>query len=149
MALSKKCEYALRAMIELALHNNDGPVKVHQIAESQRIPLRFLEIILNQLRHAGFAESKRGNEGGYRLLRPAEEITVGEIIASVQGTPMLVLNFADKDSTEVPVRGDHALRGLCDSVNLAVDRIFNQTSIAELVRREMLHCEAAFSTYAI
>ena len=77
MRISKKCQYALRAVFELAVRNTGQPVKIQQIAGAQNIPPRFLEVILNQLRHAGFVESRRGNEGGYMLAPGAEELTVG------------------------------------------------------------------------
>ena len=85
MAISQKCQYALRAIYELALHQDEGPCKIGAIAEAQSIPVRFLENILNSLKGAGFVDSVRGKDGGYYLLRKADEITVGEVIRFVQG----------------------------------------------------------------
>jgi DNA-binding IscR family transcriptional regulator len=76
--VSAKADYALRAVIELAA-GADGPVKGERIAQAQEIPLKFLENILGDLRHAGIVRSQRGVEGGYWLARPAEEITVAEV----------------------------------------------------------------------
>jgi len=82
--ISAKADYALRAALELAA-SGDGPVKGERIAQAQEIPLRFLESILNELRHHGLVASQRGAEGGYWLARPADEITLAEIIRGVEG----------------------------------------------------------------
>ena len=82
--VSAKSDYAVRALLELA-QAGDGPVKGEQLAQSQDIPLKFLENILGDLRHAGLVRSQRGAEGGYWLARPADEITLAEIIRAVEG----------------------------------------------------------------
>ena len=69
MKISKKCQYALKAIFELSLRNSDRPLKAKDIARSQGISTRFIEVILNDLKHGGFVESHRGNEGGYVLAR--------------------------------------------------------------------------------
>ena len=82
--MSAKVDYALRATIELAAAG-DGPIKGERIAQAQEIPLKFLENILGDLRHAGLVRSQRGIDGGYWLARPADEITVagGELPATI------------------------------------------------------------------
>ncbi|MBI5543400.1 MAG: Rrf2 family transcriptional regulator [Deltaproteobacteria bacterium] len=85
MGISQKCYYAIRAVHELARAGDGQALKIGTIAERQRIPLKFLEAILNQLRQAGFVESRRGNEGGYLLARPAERLSVGDIIRFIEG----------------------------------------------------------------
>src|SRR4029078_5416126 len=84
MRVSAKADYAVRASIELA-SAGDGPVKGERIADAQKIPLRFLENILGELKHAGPVQSKRGAEGGYWLSKPAEEVTLADIIRAVEG----------------------------------------------------------------
>lgn len=84
MRLSAKADYAIRATVELAAAG-DGPVKSERVAQAQAIPPRFLEHILLDLKHAGLIASQRGAEGGYWLARPAEEITVAEVIRAVEG----------------------------------------------------------------
>ena len=84
MRVSAKVDYALRAVIELAA-SADGPVKGERIAQAQEIPLKFLENILGDLRHAGIVRSQRGVEGGYWLARPADEVTVAEVVRAVEG----------------------------------------------------------------
>jgi Rrf2 family protein len=83
--ISAKADYAVRAAIALANPEHDGPLKGDRIAEAQGIPLRFLENILGELRHSGLVQSQRGADGGYWLARPAEEVTVAEIIRVVDG----------------------------------------------------------------
>jgi Rrf2 family protein len=85
MRISAKADYALRAALELALAEGTGPLKGEQIAQSQGIPLKFLENILLELRHHGLVQSQRGAEGGYWLARPAMEITLAEVLRSVEG----------------------------------------------------------------
>ena len=89
----KKNQYALRAIFELAKHQGKGPKKISEIAEVQAIPLRFLEVILSQLKGSGLVKSKRGFYGGYYLTRSPDKISVGD-----------VLRFMDK-----PVKSDHCV----------------------------------------
>ena len=84
MRVSAKADYAVRAAVELAAAGA-GPVKGDRIAEAQGIPLKFLENILAELRHAGLVQSQRGAEGGYWLARPPEEISLAEVIRAVEG----------------------------------------------------------------
>jgi Rrf2 family protein len=82
--LSAKGDYALRAAVELAA-TRDEFVKADRIAAAQSIPLRFLEHILLDLKHAQLVESRRGAEGGYRLARPPAEVTLADVIRAVEG----------------------------------------------------------------
>lgn len=85
MRLSKKGEYALRAMIELSLNHNKGPVQTHEIAQREGIPEKFLEQILLTLKKSGLLQSKRGTGGGYTLIRPPEEVTLAQVIRVIDG----------------------------------------------------------------
>jgi len=86
MRVSAKTDYALRAVAEIAAADDAGaPVKGERIASAQDIPLRFLENILAELRHAGIVQSRRGAEGGYLLARPASEIALADVIRAVDG----------------------------------------------------------------
>jgi Rrf2 family protein len=84
MRVSAKVDYAVRAGAELAAAG-EGPVKGERIAQAQEIPLKFLEYILLDLKHAGLVQSQRGAEGGYWLARPPEEIALADIIRAVEG----------------------------------------------------------------
>jgi Rrf2 family protein len=81
--ISAKADYAVRASLELAAAG--GPVKGDALAAAQSIPLKFLENILIELRHAGIVRSQRGPEGGYWLAKPADEIAVADVIRAVEG----------------------------------------------------------------
>jgi Rrf2 family protein len=85
MRISAKADYAVRAVVELAADDGEKPLKAERIANAQGIPLNFLENILGELRHAGLVRSHRGAEGGFRLARPPEEITVADVIRAVEG----------------------------------------------------------------
>src|ERR1700722_20249619 len=87
MRLSARADYALRAAIELA-SATDSHVTADRIARAQQIPGKFLETILTQLRRAGLIRSQRGPEGGFWLARPAEEISLADIIRAIDG-PLL------------------------------------------------------------
>jgi Rrf2 family protein len=84
MRVSAKVDYAVRAAAELAAAG-EGPVKGEALAQAQGIPLKFLENILSELKHAGLVRSQRGAEGGYWLARPSSEITIADVIRAVEG----------------------------------------------------------------
>jgi Rrf2 family protein len=83
--VSAKADYALRACIQLAAAEGEGHVKGERISQAQDVPLKFLENILGDLRQVGLVRSQRGAEGGYWLARPADEITLAEVIRAVEG----------------------------------------------------------------
>ncbi|MDT9699579.1 Rrf2 family transcriptional regulator [Streptomyces sp. P17] len=85
MRISARADYAVRAVLELAVRHDDGPVKAETIATAQDIPHKFLEGILGDLRRAGLVDSRRGGNGGYRLARDASAITVADVIRAVDG----------------------------------------------------------------
>src|SRR5712691_2701219 len=84
MNISVKSEYALHAVFDLALQPPGEPVKIAEVARRQKIPQKFLELILASLKQGGFVESRRGADGGYRLARPASELTVGEVLRFIE-----------------------------------------------------------------
>jgi Rrf2 family protein len=128
MRVSAKTDYALRAAVELAAAAGNGPVKGERLATSQSIPLRFLENILLQLRHAGIVESRRGADGGYRLARPAAEVTLADVIRAIDG-PLAGVSGARPETLDftgvaepmrdvwIAVRA--SLRGVLEGVTLA------------------------------
>jgi Rrf2 family protein len=94
--VSAKSDYAVRALLELA-QAGEGPVKGERLAQGQTIPLKFLENILIDLRHAGVVRSQRGAEGGYWLARAPESISIGEVIRAVDGPLASVRGEAPED----------------------------------------------------
>src|ERR1700751_4241054 len=85
MRISAKADYAVRAAVELAAAPDERPVKAERIATAQDIPLNFLENILGELRHAGIVRSQRGADGGFRLAKPPQDVTVADVIRVVEG----------------------------------------------------------------
>ena len=99
MRISAKADYAVRAVVELAAADSDKPVKAERVATAQGIPLNFLENILGELRHAGIVRSHRGAEGGFRLAKPANEVTVADVIRAVEGPLASVRGGPPEDAT--------------------------------------------------
>ncbi len=127
MYSSVKGEYALQAIFDLALQRPGEPVKIADIAHRQKIPQKFLELILAGLKQAGFVESRRGAEGGYLLTRPAASLTVGEVLRSVDGP--LQAKGRQRRKAETP------FTGMWREVDLAVSEIIDKTTFADLVGR--------------
>ena len=84
MRISAKVDYAVRAAVELAAAGGD-PIKGEAIADAQDIPLKFLENILGELKHTGIVSSRRGAQGGYWLAKPAEDVSLADIVRAVEG----------------------------------------------------------------
>ena len=125
--MTAKADYAVRAMLELATVD-EGLVKGERIAQSQGIPLKFLENILIDLRHAGIVHAQRGAEGGYRLARAPADVTIGEVIravegplASVRGEPPESVTYsgAAQNLQTVWVAVRASLRSVLDDLTLA------------------------------
>jgi len=131
--ISQKCRYALRAIFELAGRDKADVTKTSEIAAAQAISPRFLENILVELKQAGFVTSKRGNEGGYMLTVPASKLTVGEIIALIQGQQRF--NFG-RSVSEVLRNGDYAFSMLWSRLNNAISEIYGNTTFADLIEEE-------------
>jgi len=125
MNISVKGEYALHAIFDLASQPPGQPIKIADIARRQRIPQKFLELILSSLKQGGFVESRRGAEGGYLLARPAERIAVGEVIHYVEG---------GKTKKRGKQQAADPLADIWRRVDHAVANIVDKTSFAELVR---------------
>jgi Rrf2 family protein len=85
MRISAKVDYAMRALVELAANGNGSPVTSERLADAQGIPQKFLQNILLELRRAGIVASHRGPDGGHALAKPAEKITVADVIRAVEG----------------------------------------------------------------
>jgi Rrf2 family protein len=101
MRISAKADYAVRATIELATSPDGRPVKAERIATAQKIPLNFLENILGELRHAGIVRSQRGAEGGFRLAKPAEHVTIADVMRAVEG-PLATVRGGPPEESSYP-----------------------------------------------
>ena len=144
MKISKKCQYALKAIFELAWRDQAEPIRTQKIADAQHVSLRFMEIILNELKHGGFVESRRGNEGGYMLARDARELTVREIIEYVEGPISLAQNRDDTASV-----GNEAFAELWQEVNNAIGGVCDKRTFANLVEFERAKRNKCALNYSI
>jgi len=126
MNISVKGEYALQAIFDLASQSAGEPVRIADIARRQKIPQKFLEIILAGLKQSGFVESRRGAEGGYLLARLPESLTVGEVLRSIEGVAQG--RSRSRRKTETP------FTGMWRQVDCAVSEIIDKTTFAALMR---------------
>jgi Rrf2 family transcriptional regulator, cysteine metabolism repressor len=133
--ISRKCHYALRAVYELASRRTTVPVAVAQIADAQGIPPRFLESILNQLRHAGLVVSHRGNAGGYTLATSPEGITVAQVIEAAQGP--ISMAAARSNHPRRYFAGDAAFGQFWETLDTSMAECCGQTSFADLMGWEI------------
>src|SRR5918911_1025235 len=130
MRVSAKVDYAVRAGAELAAAAGGGPVKGERIAQAQEIPLKFLENILLDLKHAGLVHSQRGVEGGYWLARDPREISLAEIIRAVEGP---IANVRGMRPEQVAYEGAaESLRDVWIAVRANLRAVLESVSLADL-----------------
>src|SRR5215469_15837634 len=129
MRVSAKVDYALRAMAELAAAP-PGLMTAEQLASAQHIPPKFLESILSQLRSAGLVSSQRGAVGGYQLARPAEEISIAEVIRVLEG-PIATVRGVRPDELEY-VGAASGLRDIWLELRAQIRGVLEQTSLADI-----------------
>ena len=137
MLITKKNQYALRAIFELAKHNGKGPQKISEIAKAQAIPGKFLEVILNQLKGSGLVDSKRGFYGGYFLKCSPKDITVGDILRFMQGPGKPANCIVCVSKGDCPFDGDCAFAPMWNKVDAAMFKIYDETIIHDLLNVEM------------
>jgi len=124
MRISAKGEYAIKALLDLALQRERGLIPIQEIATRQAIPQRYLEQVLLSLKRAGLLTSKRGSTGGYHLTRDPEEITVGAVLRAVEGTRATFQANASAD-----------LADLWLEITEAVSKVVDRVTFDELVTR--------------
>jgi Rrf2 family protein len=138
MKLSKRGEYGLRAMINLA--NTDGDsaaVQIKDIAAHEQIPVKYLEQILLALKNAGLLQSRMGTGGGYYLAKPSEEITLGQIVRVLDG-PLAPIRCVSKMAYEpctCPDEETCGLRIVMLDVRNAIADILDHTTLADVTKR--------------
>jgi len=132
--VSAKADYAIRAAVELAAAG-EGPLKGDRIAQAQEIPPNFLENILVDLRNAGLVASRRGAEGGYWLARPADEVSLADVIRAVDGP---LANVRGVRSEQVAYQGTaEPLRDVWIAVRASLREILEHVTLADLARGEL------------
>ncbi|HWR04467.1 MAG TPA: Rrf2 family transcriptional regulator [Humidesulfovibrio sp.] len=139
MQLTQRCQYALRALFQLARQAEASPadpvLPAGDIAQAQAIPKRFLDGILLELRQAGFVESRRGKAGGFCLARPGAEITVGQVIRLYNGA-MSPVDCRAGTAQPCPLTGACVFMSVWDQARAALEGVYDSVSLAELVERE-------------
>jgi Rrf2 family protein len=148
MRISAKGEYAIKAMLDLALHHGKGLIPIQDIAARQGIPQRYLEQVLLLLKRAGFLQSKRGSAGGYQLSRPPQDISVGAVLSAMEGS--LERSGAGQRAGRRSA-SDHArdLEDLWSEISAAVAGVVDRVSFADLCRRVEQRQSAARPMYHI
>jgi Rrf2 family protein len=133
--VSAKTDYALRAATEIAAAGGDSPVKGDAIARAQGIPLRFLENILTELRHAGIVDSRRGADGGYLLARPPEEIALADVIRAVDGP---LANVGGKRPEQLEYSGTaEPFQEVWVAVRAGLRTVLERVTLADVTAREL------------
>ena len=126
MNISVKGEYALQAILDLASQRPGEPVKIADIARRQKIPQKFLELILAGLKQGGFVESRRGADGGYLLARAADSLTIGEVLRFIEGAQTSRARSRRKE--------DGPFAEMWRQVDEAVSSVLDKTSFADVRR---------------
>jgi Rrf2 family protein len=128
--ISAKTDYAVRAAIELATSPDGKPVKAELVAKAQGIPLNFLENILGELRHAGIVRSQRGAEGGFRLAKPADRVTIADVMRAVEGPLATVRGGPPEESTYPGAAAD--LPRVWIAVRKSLRQVVEQVTVADV-----------------
>jgi Rrf2 family cysteine metabolism transcriptional repressor len=137
MKLSVRGEYALRALLVLALNYDKPVVRIQTISDQQNIPKRFLEQILNDLKSAGIVKSRRGVSGGYRLARRPEEIPLAIAVRHIEGAlaPVSCVSERFYEKCSCPDESRCAIRSVMKEVREAVVKIMERVTVADLCER--------------
>lgn len=151
--LSRKAKYAMAAMLHLARHADGTPRLISIIAAEERLPRKFLELILLELKNAGFLDSKKGKGGGYMLARPASQITIGSILRAIDG-PLAPLRCASVTAPVVcedcPSPETCGVRLVMRDVRDAMASVLDETTLAEVqTRSDALRKEGASEMFYI
>jgi Rrf2 family protein len=135
MRITAKADYAVRAALELAASEDDEPIKGEQLAESQQIPLQFLEHILLELKHARIIRTKRGVRGGYWLARDPSEITLADVIRAVEG-PLANIQDSAPEDTDYPGHAE-LLKDVWIAVRANLRAVLERVTLADLTSGEL------------
>ena len=137
MKLSLRGEYALRALLVLGLHQDEQVVPIARISSEQKIPKRFLEQILNDLKGAGLVSSRRGVAGGYRLAKPADQIPLATVVRHIEGAlaPISCVSERFYEKCSCPDESRCAIRSVMKEVRDAIVKVAEQVTIADLCQR--------------
>jgi Rrf2 family protein len=134
--LSNKGRYGVRALFDIAFHNGGRPTQIREIAAREAIPARFLEQIFQDLKKAGILGAKRGPRGGYHLVRPANEIRLGDVFRALEG-PIVVIQPEDEPSggRAKGAAGVDATAAVFRDLAGSIEKCFDSISIADICER--------------
>ncbi|MGH3586583.1 MAG: RrF2 family transcriptional regulator [Pseudonocardia sp.] len=135
MRISAKADYAVRAAAELAASVDEGPVPAETLARAQQVPHRFLEAILSDLRREGIVASRRGAGGGYVLARPADRVTVADVVRAVDG-PLVFVRDARPSDLEYSGAAASLLH-VWVALRVNVRAVLEQVTLADLAAGEL------------
>src|SRR4051812_19177930 len=137
MKLSLRGEYALRALLVLAIQHSEKVVRIQTISDAQKIPKRFLEQILNDLKCAGIVESKRGVAGGYRLAKKPEQITLAAIVRHIEGAlaPVSCVSERFYEKCSCPDESRCAIRSVMKEIREAIVKVAERVTLADISER--------------
>ncbi len=141
MRITYRGDYALKTILDLALHYRNSPVTIHELAKRADIPIKFLEQILLDLKRGGFVESRRGKVGGYLLAREPSEIKLGEVIRFVDG-PIEPIACTEKKYSGCRDIYKCVFRKIWQEVSKASSDIVDNITFADLVNQVKLKQEA-------
>lgn len=133
MKLSTKTRYGVRAVFDIAYHNQGHPTQARDIARRQEVPLRYLEQIFQELRRANLVDAKRGPKGGYFLSRTPESITLGDVVRAVQG-PIELLTTEDEASA-APHSSKQVPADIWRELAAKISGVFDSVTIRDLCQR--------------
>ena len=147
--LSNRGKYATRALLDLTLHYDEGPVLIQDIAARQNIPLKFLEQILLSLKQAGFLQSRKGRGGGYYLARHPSRITLGAVVRVVDGplAPISCVSLTQHQECGCPEPLTCGLRRVWQEARDALTGVLDQTTFADIRDRHLRLEEQQAETY--
>lgn len=141
--LSTRSSYGLRACLALACASSDQPMAVADLSKDNQIPRRYLEQILNALRHKGLVSSTRGARGGYQLSRRPANITIGEIVRAVEGEMEAILcSVPEMRSQECRTSTGCVSRRLCYDLETTLLRVLDGTTLEDM-RLEALRLQSS------
>jgi Rrf2 family protein len=135
--LSSRAKYATRALLDLSLHQEEGPIQIHDVAERQNIPIKYLEQILLQLKRSGFVVSRKGPGGGYALAMPPAKITLGAVVRAMDGplAPISCASVTGYTECGCPEPETCGLREVWKEARDALSAVLDGTTFADIKDR--------------
>jgi Rrf2 family protein len=131
-----KEDYGVRAVLDIAMNRADAPIQAREVASRQSIPEQFLEQVLATLRRAGIVRSTRGASGGFDLARPADQISIGDVIRALSG-PLVPMQSVSDDDQAAPGRKSSSVDLFWVRVKDAITNVVDGTTVQDLVDQQL------------